>query len=122
MFQATPGVLTSRFLRMWSEASRKPSGTVVASDVFAAGLIASDTDHRIFRDFGDVPGIDFAWVENTQAYHTPRDTLALVRPGTIQASGDNLLGFVQALHAGSAPDDGPPRRRRVQAACTGTVR
>ena len=95
MFQATPGVLTSRFLRMWSEASRKPSGTVVASDVFAAGLIASDTDHRIFRDFGDVPGIDFAWVENTQAYHTPRDTLALVRPGTIQASGDNLLGFVR---------------------------
>lgn len=95
MFQATPGVLTSRFLRMWSDASRKPVGTVVASDVFAAGLIASDTDHRIFRDFGDVPGIDFAWVERTQAYHTPRDTLALVRPGTAQASGDNLLGFVR---------------------------
>ena len=95
MFQATPGVLTSRFLRMWSEASRKPVGTVVASDVFSAGLIASDTDHRIFRDFGDVPGIDFAWVEHTQAYHTPRDTLSLVRPGTAQASGDNLLGFVR---------------------------
>ena len=95
MFQATPGVLTSRFLRMWSDASRKPVGTVVASDVFAAGLIASDTDHRIFRDFGDVPGIDFAWVEHTQAYHTPRDTLRLVRPGTAQASGDNLLGFVR---------------------------
>ena len=97
MFQATRGVLTSRFLRMWSDASRKPVGTVVASDVFAAGLIASDTDHRIFRDFGDVPGIDFAWVEHTAAYHTPRDTLVLVRPGTFQQSGDNLLGFVRAF-------------------------
>ena len=99
-FRATRGGSSSKLLRLYAKGATKPSGTVVASDVFSSGFIKSDTDFRVFRDDGDVPGIDLAFVEQTRVYHTPRDTLdELVtrRPGSMQASGSNALGFARAF-------------------------
>lgn len=132
MFQTTGGRATADLLAMWSEAAPRPSGSVVSSDIFATGIIKSDTDHRVFRDVGDTPGFDFAFVENTHLYHTPGDLLSAVRPGSLQTSGDNLLAFVKAyarappLESGgvtlTAPIDlaagGGRRMRRGRAATT----
>ena len=102
-FRATRGGSSSELLRLYAKGAKgakKPSGTVVASDVFSSGFIKSDTDFRVFRDDGDVPGIDLAFVEKTRVYHTPRDTLdELVkrRPGSMQASGSNALGLARAF-------------------------
>ena len=99
-FRATRGGSSSKLLRLYAKGATRPSGTVVASDVFSSGFIKSDTDFRVFRDDGDVPGIDLAFVEQTRVYHTPRDTLdELVtrRPGSMQASGSNALGFARAF-------------------------
>ena len=87
-------------MRLYAQGAPRPSGTVLASDVFSSGFIKSDTDFRVFRDDGDVPGIDLAFVERTRLYHTPRDTIsALVRgrPGSMQGSGENALGFARAF-------------------------
>ena len=102
MFQVTAGGDSIQLLKLWSKAAPRPSGTAVASDVFAAGVIKSDTDHRIYRDVGNVPGFDFAFVERTERYHTPRDVLSAVRPGTAQTSGANLLAFARAFVAAPA--------------------
>ena len=103
-FRATVGGSSSNVLRLYALGAPRPSGTVLASDVFSSGFIKSDTDFRVFRDDGDVPGIDLAFVERTRLYHTPRDTIrALVRgrPGSMQGSGENALGFARAFFENS---------------------
>ena len=97
MFQTTRGYASNRYLKLWSDAVGKPSGSVLASDLFDLGIIKSDTDLRMFRDFGDTPGFDFAFLEQGHVYHTPNDRMSRVRPGSLQESGDNLLAFIRAF-------------------------
>ena len=93
-----------------------------AEDIFNSGLINSGTDYAIFREFGDreTALFDFAYVERTSVYHTPRDRVKYVRPGSMRQSGENLLEFMShyvraggfALDADATDAfDGPPTKR-----------
>lgn len=41
----------------YAESVSHPFGSVIGQEFFELGLIPSDTDFRIFRDFGQIPGI-----------------------------------------------------------------
>lgn len=83
-------------LRAWARVVPRASGNVFAEDIFNSKLINSGTDYAIFRDFGDneTALFDFAYVERTSVYHTPRDRVKYMRPGSMRQSGENVLEFM----------------------------
>ncbi|KAH8400963.1 hypothetical protein KR009_002188, partial [Drosophila setifemur] len=74
-----------------------PFATTTGEEMFQAGIIPSDTDFRIFRDYGVVPGLDMAGVYNGFVYHTKFDRYTVVSRGSLQHSGDNLLALVRSI-------------------------
>ena len=74
-----------------------PFGASVADDVFKSGIIPSDTDYKIFRDFAHIPGLDIAYITNGYIYHTTHDKSEYIPDGTIHRSGLNILALTKAL-------------------------
>ena len=61
---------------------------------------------RIFRDHGNIPGLDIAFIENGYVYHTDQDTPDRIPDGSIQRSGDNVLSVIMKLSTSSDTDLG----------------
>ncbi len=93
-------------LRAYARTAPAPRGTTLGQDFFELGLIPADTDYRMFsyRHYGAVPGIDVAFLFDGTAYHSSRDEVSRIRPGTLQAMGENMLAtaleFSRVLKSG----------------------
>lgn len=44
------------YFQYYSKYAKRPYATSIAEELFQANIIPSDTDFRIFRDYGHVPG------------------------------------------------------------------
>ncbi|KAH0521354.1 Endoplasmic reticulum metallopeptidase 1 [Microtus ochrogaster] len=84
-------------VQAYVSAAKHPFASVVAQEVFQSGIIPSDTDFRIYRDFGNIPGIDLAFIENGYIYHTKYDTADRILIDSIQRAGDNILAVLKYL-------------------------
>uniref|UniRef100_A0A8C1SNQ9 Endoplasmic reticulum metallopeptidase 1 n=1 Tax=Cyprinus carpio TaxID=7962 RepID=A0A8C1SNQ9_CYPCA len=84
-------------VQAYARAAVHPFASVVGQEIFQSGLIPSDTDFRIFRDFGNIPGIDLAFIENGFLYHTKYDTPERIHTNSIQRAGDNILSVLKHL-------------------------
>ncbi|KAK2119728.1 Endoplasmic reticulum metallopeptidase 1 [Saguinus oedipus] len=84
-------------VQAYVSAAKHPFASVVAQEVFQSGIIPSDTDFRIYRDFGNIPGIDLAFIENGYIYHTKYDTADRILTDSIQRAGDNILAVLKHL-------------------------
>ena len=74
-----------------------PFGASLADDVFKSGIIPSDTDYKIFRDFAHIPGLDIAYITNGYIYHTTHDKSEYIPNGSILRGGLNVLALTKAL-------------------------
>ncbi|XP_078574118.1 endoplasmic reticulum metallopeptidase 1-like isoform X1 [Branchiostoma floridae x Branchiostoma japonicum] len=84
-------------VRAYAEAAKYPFASVTAQELFQSNVIPSDTDFRIYRDYGNLPGIDIAYMDNGYVYHLKYDSPDQIPPGSMQRAGENLLSIVQHL-------------------------
>ncbi|XP_037952372.1 endoplasmic reticulum metallopeptidase 1-like [Teleopsis dalmanni] len=82
-----------------------PYASTVAEEMFQRHFIPSDTDFRIFRDHGRVPGLDMAHQYNGYVYHTRYDRPEIIPRGTFQNTGDNVLALVREIANAPELDD-----------------
>ncbi|KAG0609983.1 hypothetical protein M758_7G029700 [Ceratodon purpureus] len=94
LFQGGPD---SWLVETFAKVAKWPATMMLAQDIFHSGLVKSATDFQIFREVAGLSGLDFAYMENAAVYHTKNDKLSLLRPGSLQHSGDNMLPFLLEL-------------------------
>ncbi|KAI8773749.1 endoplasmic reticulum metallopeptidase 1 [Biomphalaria glabrata] len=88
-------------VKAYIEAAPYPHATVVGQEIFQTGLIPSDTDFRIFRDYGAIPGLDIAHIKNGYVYHTKNDLPRYIPAGCMQRGGENILATLKHLASSS---------------------
>ncbi|XP_041023235.1 LOW QUALITY PROTEIN: endoplasmic reticulum metallopeptidase 1 [Juglans microcarpa x Juglans regia] len=81
--------------------AKYPSGQIIAQDLFSSGAIKSSTDFQIYKEVAGLSGLDFAYSDNTAVYHTKNDKLELLKSGSLQHLGENMLSFLIHIAASS---------------------
>ena len=91
MFETGPGNLdAARALRS--------AGNATAGSVFATiyRLLPNDTDFSETAVLG-LPGLNFAFADGVERYHTSRDDIAHLNPGSLQHHGSQMLAMAKTF-------------------------
>lgn len=91
IFQAGPNPWA---IENFAMVAKYPSGQIIAQDLFSSGVIKSATDFQVYREVAGLSGLDFAYTDNTAVYHTKNDKFELLKPGSLQHLGENMLAFL----------------------------
>ncbi|CDO99744.1 unnamed protein product [Coffea canephora] len=98
IFQAGPNPWA---IKNFAAVAKYPSAQIVAQDLFSSGAIKSATDFQIYKEVAGLSGLDFAFLDDTAVYHTKNDKLKLLKPGSLQHLGENMLAFLLQAAASS---------------------
>jgi Zn-dependent M28 family amino/carboxypeptidase len=66
VFQSGPS--NDWLIQTYARVAPYPFANIVGQEVFQTGIIPSDTDYRIYRDFGGIPGIDSMYSSLAASY------------------------------------------------------
>lgn len=78
----------------YAKVAKYPSGQIIAQDLFLSGIIKSSTDFQVYKEVAGLPGLDFAYSDSSAVYHTKNDKLKLLKAGSLQHLGENMLAFL----------------------------
>lgn len=84
-------------INLYAKTVPYPSAQAAAEEIFQSNLVPSDTDFRIFRDYGKIPGMDFAHFLNGYRYHTKYDNIDYIPFEVLQRTGDNILELTKRI-------------------------
>jgi len=93
-------------IREFARSAPYPMATSLMAAIYK--LLPNDTDFTIFKAAG-VTGLNFAFLETYEGYHTWLDTIENLDPRSVQHLGANVLGITRhfgnlAASASKAPD------------------
>ncbi|PON50168.1 Peptidase M [Parasponia andersonii] len=91
IFQAGPNPWA---IENFALVAKYPSGQIIAQDLFSSGAIKSATDFQVYKEVAGLSGLDFAYSDNTAVYHTKNDKFELLKSGSLQHLGENMLAFL----------------------------
>ncbi|MEU5692886.1 M20/M25/M40 family metallo-hydrolase [Actinosynnema sp. NPDC020468] len=94
MFQTGPG--NADLVTAFAGASSRPIANSLAYEVYRR--MPNSSDFTVFRDAG-ATGLDSAFIEHVEDYHSPYDDLAHLDRGSLQHHGETITGLVAALGA-----------------------
>src|SRR5215203_3435646 len=94
LFETGPG--NSWLTAPWARRAPRPRGGSFALEIYKR--LPNDTDFSILRRH-DVPGLNFATVGDSYAYHTARDTPERLSLGALRSAGQNVIAIIDALQA-----------------------
>lgn len=92
LFEAGPG--NGWLISPWARRAPYPRGGSYGIEIYKR--LPNDTDFSIVKTYG-IPGLNFAAVGDSYAYHTPRDTADRLSPRTVRTMGENAVAILDAL-------------------------
>lgn len=78
----------------WRSSAPHPRGASFAYEIYRR--LPNDTDFSVFKRYG-IPGLNFAVIGDSYAYHTARDTADRVDDATLRKTGENTVETLLAL-------------------------
>ena len=94
LFETGPG--NGWLVAPWARRAPHPRGGSYAIEVYTR--LPNDTDFSILKT-RDVPGLNFAAVGDSYAYHTARDTPERLSRDTVRTTGENVVTIATALQS-----------------------
>ena len=92
LFQTSPD--DAWIIDTYASVAPRPATSSLYAEIYRR--LPNDTDLSVFLDAGFV-GVNFAYAEGVQRYHTPLDDLEHLDRGSLQHHGENLLAMARAL-------------------------
>ena len=92
LFETGPG--NAWLLAPWARQAPYPRGASFALEVYKR--LPNDTDFSIFKQ-AELPGLNFALIGDSYAYHTARDTPERLAVSGMRSAGDNIVAIVETL-------------------------
>jgi len=97
MFQTGPD--SGDLIRLYAGSAHQPTANSLAAAVYARMPNDTDFTHALRKG---LPGLNFAFIDDQLAYHTPLATPEHLNQGSLQNLGDQALPAVRALAMGAA--------------------
>jgi len=92
LFQAGPA--NAWITAAWSRHAPHPRGASFAGEIYKR--LPNDTDFTMLAR-ESIPGLNFASIGDSYAYHTPRDTADRLSPAALRTTGENVVATAVAL-------------------------
>lgn len=92
MFETSAG--NGALVRLWAQSAPHPNASSLTYEVYKH--MPNDTDMTVFKRAGEA-GLNFAFIGNWDAYHTPLDNPQMLDRGSLQQHGENALAVARIL-------------------------